>query len=699
MKLLLNKKTYVSLYQRSHGYASVAMVAAIAITALLGLMTVFRQGMRSHESQVRNQIKVDYRQKEDALLRALIAIVPNKAVGAMQQGSSSNATDFSWNTIFTEAIVAAKAATALDSAVVSSFGISNIVNANSGDITSLLPSGFVAPIAGTGTLVGEGITANSGLLSSAVGGKLPEALVFSGASIAGLSAPIISSERAYASPTVALFPRYNTIPYPDVRFGLVNQSGNFIAKRNWWAFSLTFGNGVTLTNNTGTADSAIPTVTKNYVLSIYEVPSQLAVSAGAKLDLSGGAWGTARIRGSVFGAEVDASGLSVTGGSASISARRKVNLGGGASVGGSGVSNNYNALGTRETRWSADGTDNYGASDAGSSGRVAILPLSQGELFLRRNTPVTNSLSPTGWDTYALGSRQCKMQIEIIRNSGLGENKPIFVRFHYLNAAGNAAAADFVPGVNNSDNWRDEGIWENHNRDTFLWNDDNNAGTVDVPSIIPFYWEDLDPAATGALNINPVLAIKLGRFPAFLAALGAAPVSSGVAGAPVNNSLSVWSNPTDATVSTPSMPSSSNELGVVIRNARDMRAFTSGFSVVTDHRIYLVGEINDFPVTAPAGSGIGLGAPYYPPLSFFAAEKRFGTATISSRNVTLIGQLTSLQEDDGSTVNPLSLQTGTGASNIATGSISADLSQIDNPAKLPPVNKMTWLVTIEEIHP
>ena len=42
--------------KRQHGYAAMAMVALLGMTALLGLMHVFRVGMRSHESQVRNQI-------------------------------------------------------------------------------------------------------------------------------------------------------------------------------------------------------------------------------------------------------------------------------------------------------------------------------------------------------------------------------------------------------------------------------------------------------------------------------------------------------------------------------------------------------------------------------------------------------------------------------------------------------------------
>ena len=71
-----------------------AMVALLGMTAFLGLLFVFRIGMRSHEAQVRNQVKIDYRQKEDALLRALVAIVPNRAVGAMMDNSGGKSGQF-----------------------------------------------------------------------------------------------------------------------------------------------------------------------------------------------------------------------------------------------------------------------------------------------------------------------------------------------------------------------------------------------------------------------------------------------------------------------------------------------------------------------------------------------------------------------------------------------------------------------------
>ncbi len=699
MKLRVRPLFY---YQRCHAYAALAMVAVIGVTALLGLMFAFRLTMRSHEAQVRNQIKVDYRQKEDAILRALVAIVPNRAIGAMQSGSAGDSSGvngtsrYGWEDILATAIIEANAGQALNSAVVSSFGISGIINANTGDNATLAPSDIVSVIAGGGTLVGPGNISNTGLLAdSVVGGKLPPALSFSGSYSTDQNFPIISKGKTYPAATPGLgadalkYPLYNLIPYPNIRFGLAAQGQNFIAKRNWWAFSLTFGNGVSLTNNTGTASSAMPTVKKNYVLSIYEVPSQLALSAGAKLQLgtyqNGGNWVKTTITGRTFGSEV------VTGGSlsvAGISSRRKINIGGTTTVGGVSISNAFDALGTRETRWKTLGSDYYGASNAGDSGRVAILPLSQGDLFIRRaSSNVAGALSPTPWDEYALGAKQCAMQIEITQMS-TKSNRPKQVVFHYY-AGGVLVSRTYNRGsIDASGNW--DGNWVNYK---------NDAGEGGVENI-PFYTQKLKLNAPSIIKSNPALTIKLERIPAFLASLGAD-------GLDVNHSISIWSNPTDATVSLPGIPSridptkplERDDMAVVIRDGNDMRAFTTGFSIVTDHRVYIADNINQIAMTAPVGSGLPGGVIYYPPVSIYAAEKRFGTNASALKELHVDGQLTSLQDDDGSTVNPLDFKGGINSGGVTKSAVTTNLSQILSPAQLPPVNKMTWLVTIEEVHP
>ena len=677
MKLQIRR---LSFRRRNQGYAALAMVAVIGITALLGLMYVFRLAMRSHESQVRNQVKIDYRQKEDALLRALVSIVPNKAIGAMMPNSAGSPGQFSWDTIFTEAIAASNTENALNAAVVSGFGISGIINANTGDRSLTANSDIIGVVAGDGTLVGPGNTANTGLLTDPdVMAKLPQALGFTGNYVTDQSYPIISNDKTYPAAAVGLgasavdYPVYNLIPYPMIRLGLSAQGQNFIAKRNWWAFSLTFGNGINLTNNTGTAASAIPTVTKNYVLSIYEMPAQLALFAGAKARYGayadGSAWQNTTITGSAFASEVEAVGLKLEGSGARLGARGAIAISGGTSVGGNSISAGFDALGARETQWATSGSDFYGASSAGDSGKVAILPLGQGEVFIRRDdaVPQVNSLSPTGWYEYATGSLQCKMGIEILKmDVAPYVNRPIKVRFHYF-SGGVPTSVDYEKNIN----------WENNDHDL-----------LDNPLNPPFYWENL------GITTNPCLTIKLDEWWDFLKN-----VLVGADGLDVNDSLAIWSNVIDASVSQPVIPCVNTDMAVVVRGGNDMTKFTNGFSIVTDHRVYIAEDINKVQAPNPdaAASGYPAGQPYYPPVSIYAAEKRFGTVVGAVDNLTLAGRLTSLQEDNGSTVNIMDFKTGTGTDGVTKTSITATLSQMVSPAELPPVNKMTWLVVLEEV--
>lgn len=674
MKLQNNNNIKRLAIRRSdHAYASVAMVAALGITALLTLTFVFRQGMRSHETQMRNQVKIDYRQKEDALLRALVAVVPNKAIGAMMPGSADNPDDYSWDAIFSQAITASNAGGALNQAVIDGFGLSNVIRANTGDLMLTSTSQIISVVDGDGTLVGPGNTSNTGLLTNPmVSGKLPQPLAYSGDYTTDKNHPIISLNKEYPSSTPGLgadvddYPLYNIVDYPDIRFGLTNQSGTFVAKRNWWAFSLTFG-----ANGSGAND--IPLVKKNYVLSIYEVPSQMALSAGAKMKVGayadGTAWQNTTITGSIYANDVEAQNVDLLGSSARLSARRSIDMSGGSSVGGQSVSNGFNDLGSRETRWVNTGSDFYGASIAGDSGRVAVLPLSQGEQFIRRSdaVPQSNSVSDTGWYEYAMGALQCKMQIEI-KESESGA-RPVWVRFHYMQG-GVSVFKDYKVSDNS---------WVNHDHD------------VPGGSVIPFYWENLQATASPALGIN------LGKIPEFLASLGLS-----ASDRLVNNSLSIWSNAGEPSVNLPAIPSSNLDMGVVFRQSDDLTEFSEGFSIVTDHRVYFAENFNQMPYpSSPMNAGLPGGVPFYPPVSVFASDKRFGTNLGTVDQVNIAGQLTSLQEDDGTVVNPLDLKTDvevTAGESIAAAKMSADLYQIVSPAQLPPVTKMTWLVTVEEIH-
>lgn len=680
--------------QRSRGFAAMAMVVALGVTALLGLMFVFRRGMHSHDAQVRHQVKIDFKQKEDAFLRALIAEVPNAAINAMKDNSWDNRTQYSWNRIIQRAIDLSNSEQAISSSTLNSMSLDNHTVANSGDYSIGGSGNLVNRIAGWGTRVGPGNVDNTALLGNQeVGSKLPPPLRYAGPGGRDRRYPIISTRKTYPAGTPGLdasldealgWPRYNIINYPDIRFGFAAQDGKFVAKRNWWAFSVEFG-------RTLGVDAGIPSVRKNYVLSIYEVPAQSALSASGRMKVGeyelGGAWedNSINIQGNIFSSKVEVAGtvdlLNSAAGASRISARHSIDLGSGlTTVEGNVLSNDYNDAGIRESRVAA-GQGFYNASTAGDSGRVVILPLGQGEQFFRRTDDVTgmsNAISNTPWDQYALGARQCRMSLEIRAISG---SRPTAVRFHYY-VGGSSTYRDYDRDALAGD----PKYWPNYNNDI-------NGDLTDLP----FYFERVAQNGSGALAIN------LKKLIGYLGDVLSANPVSGDNGDNLNNSLSIWLNETVTGVSKPPMASDNTHMSVVLRQCENLSAFGDGLSIVTDHRVYIAGNLNQVVVPNPPtslDSGIPAGEDFFPPVSVFAPTIRFGTNTGAISALNISGQLSSLK-DDNSEINLLDLkQSESGAGKpIAHEKVSANLSQIISPAQLPPITKMSWLVMIEEIHP
>jgi hypothetical protein len=116
--------------------------------------------------------------------------------------------------------------------------------------------------------------------------------------------PIISSKKIYGSLAqsgvglnVSSYPNFNLLKYPQINFGYAKPGDDFVAKRNWWAFSVDVGgNDASVTN--------LARKKRNFVLSVYEIPSQLAISAASFMSLgqyaSGAAWSNVNIDGGMF---------------------------------------------------------------------------------------------------------------------------------------------------------------------------------------------------------------------------------------------------------------------------------------------------------------------------------------------------------------------------------------------------------------
>ena len=165
----------------------------------------------------------------------------------------------------------------------------------------------------------------------------------------------------------------------------------------------------------------------------------------------------------------------------------------------------------------------------------------------------------------------------------------------------------------------------------------------------------------------------------------------------MNNSIYIYPDPAaNPTVRQAVFPSTSGEMAVVIREAEDLSPYTKGFSLVTNCRLYIGDSMNTVAIPAPSGAGLPAGKLFYPPLSLYAVEKRYGTST-EERRVQFDGQLTSLNNNESEMFNPVDLKSGTYDS-VDPSRIQAQLHKLVSPAELPPIFLMNWLVTIEEIH-
>ena len=89
---------------RQRGASNVLLVLGISTFLLAILAGSFLAGIRASGQQSRSQLRQDLNYRQEAFLAALIHLVPNRAMKAMQQGSSLTAEDCGWEGIFEEAL-------------------------------------------------------------------------------------------------------------------------------------------------------------------------------------------------------------------------------------------------------------------------------------------------------------------------------------------------------------------------------------------------------------------------------------------------------------------------------------------------------------------------------------------------------------------------------------------------------------------
>ena len=670
-------------HKSSPGFASLLVVTSVGIALLIILVSMYRNTVDAHAIQKNNLLKNDYQQREDAFLRALTNIIPNKAILCMKPGSD-NDESLQWKSIIEDALVMSNSRQALAPEVADSLGFTNIRSGNNTD-SNLELVAIISALAG-GTTDPDAIT--SGTNQLATSDYPPPLECFASDQTTDSLYPIVSLNKKYGpsasgwvKASVSDFPLYNLIDAPELHFNYQND-GTFIAKHNWWAFEMSFADQDASKTN-------VITRKKKYLVSLYEIPSQLPISASAFTTFGahsdGTEWSNVSLRGSIFAEKVKTEGAFSTD---AIAARKGVEVStsttvNGTTTGGVTGSNPFvsNARELAETQGNV-----FPISSSSDGGRVSFIPINRGLEFYDRYTgdpaednPDKNSesrLSDTSWNYYSIGAKQCGMRLDVIDVISSTDQTPTAIRFSYQyddpddGVVGNLVQLSKVFSKNP----------DPLNPEEEAWPDFLDLGG----DIFPFHVDK-------SYSSRPCIAIYPERLATWLASNNGGFFES-------NHSISVnvdYVN--NLEVAKPPFPSDVGDLAVMLIEAKDLTAFTDGFSLVTNMRLIFTDDVNITPMTTPPGITLPAGEDFHPPVSFFAPEKRYGDSGIALK-IDIDGQLGSLAKGNAEPIRIADLKTGY-ADQVVPENIVANLKTIDHPAALPPINMMNWMVVIREIHP
>jgi len=693
--------------QKYPGVAALPVVTTVGVIMLVSLWTFFQTTTQQQQIQADVELRTDFHQREQAFTRALLVVAPNKMMGCMMANSNSQASQYTWSEVFSEAIALAQAQQSTQTSKWANLGINNARSGNpaEGGTITVSPLVPVQISGGTPAQVNSGTTKFYGALSAAYPSSFPEPLNSSTSSVMDNDCiyPLITTTKQYTTnstgllqASVANYPLYNQMAYPQVRFPITTPGNPFVAKRNWWAFQVTYSSAP---KNGRPAKS----VTKNYVLSAYEVPSQLPISANVQTVLGqhadGSSWNAVnKVMGAVY-----ADSLQTNGGfnwQGASSAQQPTALSRqGTSVGTYGQSAfswmnpNFDQMGTLE-QWQAANNQEVGQmGTSGDAGRTAFIPIasSSGTTFnqMTSYSSTPNSISPTLWDVYSNGANQCNMMVQVVGVANLITQSytPTDLKISCTNAAGTGQVSIIMTRDQVKGSTPGYVYWP--------------QGSAD--STQPFQTEQLTDA-----NGNPVCGLNfmpgnLSNWLSTVFAGQAAAISGSGAGAVINNRIYFeWISSISQT------QSSIYQTGLVLSDpASDLTGFNYGLSVVSAVPVYVESDLNNTPDPQRA---VQDPTHPYPPLSVYGYDIYVGTKTVVQELVVTNGQLASMNSThQGSSAAFYPLDIKSFATNQALPDFEIQLGDPDNPSasgliqivqpsELPPITQMNWLLTLDEVH-
>lgn len=697
------------------GYVSVLTVLTISILMMSMMVFAYNRAINTQEVQASIQAQTDYREKEETILRSIVSITPNRAIRAMQDGSNGSdaaRNPLTFRNIFEEALVQSNARTSISQELLKTLDIPEVFKGNSGDSSLTSIETIFKSVSGNAGSVTSGLNRD-------LGAGFPPALNNSDAIANDDIYPLISTRKVYGNHasgkvgvSTTIYKDFNLIPYPQIDFGYAQPGELFVAKRNWWAFNMD------LAGHDG-ALTKLARSSRTFVLSIYEIPSQLPISASSFMALgthaNGEVWGNdVTIEGNVFAGRAVVEGSTAL---PSLASRRGFDLSTNSTIGGQSFTGSPFTPGVRETYRLTEG-DFFPVSLASESGKAAFVPINRGADYFDRYThspaTSTNSVSPTSWNDYSVGALQCKMRLDITKCVSASDRTPTELRFSYMkNGVRQNLTLPLNVGVNsnlppgyifackeNQSRYFDSPVDVAYGLNGYFFYKTDVSGTVAfnnmafgdplVGTLKNGYFKPLYPFEIKTLPSGRIcVAVYPQRFKKFLTLLGAD-------GPEVNNSLVINVDYVgNANLTKPLIPCSANDYGVILEECGDLTDFTTGFSLVTNLRLHIGDDYNVVPTTPPAGYTPPNGANFYPPTSLFAPEKRFGVGA-DPLMLEFSGQVGSVADENiESPVRPLDAK-GVSGSSMKSNQMTINLSKLNHPAELPPITMKNWLIVVEE---
>lgn len=653
-----------------HGASLILLVSIIGLAFIVTVAAMLVAASYSQDRARLASAKVDIATREDALMRE---ILQQTATGMLPGTNGVTGPNLNWTAIMTNAANNLRATSYVDPAELAALpGLTGVIPANMGDTAGTLLGIFngynqEVPFGGTSGL------ANDVSLSNANNAKQPLLMNWSGGTTLSSATALTTPQEFFlgslntvgAPPLQSIGNRWAQLTYPNIRFGYKQPGNLFVARRVWWCIPLVYQAAQPTAEYQAITDPAsinrYPSAQANYVLSVYEIPSQLPISGNANLqigaDTSGTAWGNnISVAGSISGNQITLSGGTYSG----VSSRQKVNVVNPATVGGVPYSSDstgsaFDQPGTREQMAL---TQPPGAatpvSVAGNDGKVLLVPVMPGNDFY-----MAAPGAPTHWDLYARPYYRCRIRV-IISNTDSNLIYNSLTGVTNTTTAGTIRVTVYSSPDTSSPSPRPDQI---------LGFPDPGTPAVYTQSNLPSYMNYTSTDSTVTVPGHNILVIDVGNM---VATLGGGTLAQM---APQLYSIYIGSNPTTE----PDAPSTASDPGIAITDTNDLSTFTSGLSIVTNQTLYLLDAFNQV---------IPVGATTPPPTSIYAPQVRYGISAISPQ-VNLTGQVAVVAAPGPSPtpMNPLS---------FISGNSTATLTEVTDPTKIPPITALSLLFTIEK---